>query len=59
MKTPLKLISFSGLALMLAASCLVFAGRIDAKTYHILAILGTAAWFGTVPFWMRRRLHQH
>lgn len=58
MKAWLKLVSFSGLALIFAAALLHFEGGIDARTYYVLAAVGTVAWFGTVPFWMHRRLHR-
>jgi hypothetical protein len=57
MKTLLKALSFAGLALMLLGSVLVFNGAISRGAYDALALVGTAAWFGTVPFWMKRRLH--
>jgi hypothetical protein len=57
MKTLLKLVSFTGLALMFASAILVFNDALDRKTYLILALLGTVMWFATVPFWMKRRLH--
>ena len=57
MKTLLKLISFAGLALMFASAILVFNDALDRKVYLILALVGTAMWFATVPFWMKRRLH--
>lgn len=57
MKTLLKSLSFVGLAVMLAASLLVFSGVITQHSYRVIAMAGTALWFGTVPFWMKRRLH--
>ena len=57
MKTLLKLISFAGLLLMFASAILVFKGKMNPNTYMILALVGTAMWFATVPFWMKRRLH--
>lgn len=57
MKTLLKIISFTGLALMFTAAILVFNNALDRKTYLVLALAGTVMWFGTVPFWMKRRLH--
>ncbi|MGA2444379.1 MAG: hypothetical protein ABSG50_02990 [Opitutaceae bacterium] len=57
MKTLFKAISFSGLVLMLLASVLVFNGVMPRPTYYVLAMIGTVAWFATVPFWMKRRLH--
>jgi hypothetical protein len=58
MKTLLKLISFVGLGLMFAAAILVFNDAMNRKTYLIVAFVGTVMWFATVPFWMKRRLHQ-
>jgi hypothetical protein len=57
MKPILKAISFAGLALMFVASILVFEGSITQHSYRLVAIVGTALWFCTVPFWMKRRLH--
>jgi hypothetical protein len=57
MKTLLKVISFTGLALMFITAILVFNDKLDRTAYRILALVGTAMWFGTVPFWMKRRLH--
>jgi hypothetical protein len=59
MKTLLKVISFPGLALMLGSAIAVFNGAMSMHRYYILAAIGTAMWFGTVPFWMKRRLHPH
>lgn len=56
MKTILKVTSFAGLAVMLASAGAVFAGAISRGTYYWFALGGTLAWFGTVPFWMKRRL---
>ena len=59
MKTLLKTLSFLGLALILIPSALTFAGVISMHVYYVLAFFGTVLWFATVPFWMKRRLHQH
>jgi len=59
MKTLLRLISFIGLGLMIAASILFFKEKVSESTYHTLTLVGTAAWFISVPFWMKRRLHEH
>ncbi len=56
MKTLLKLISFTGLGLMLV-SAILFNNPKDRSIYLTLALVGTVMWFGTVPFWMKRRLH--
>jgi hypothetical protein len=57
MKTLLKIISFAGLALMFTSAILVFNEAMPRSVYETLALVGTAMWFGTVPFWMKRRLH--
>ena len=57
MKTLLKIISFAGLGLMFASAILVFNDTMTKDTFLNLALLGTAMWFATVPFWMKRRLH--
>lgn len=57
MKTLLKIISFAGLGLMFASAILVFNDAMSKDTYLVLALVGTVMWFGTVPFWMKRRLH--
>ena len=58
MKTLLKITSFIGLAVMLGSSLMVFNGAMADSTYHTLSLIGTLLWFVTVPFWMKRRLHQ-
>ena len=58
MKTLLKIVSFSGLAVMFGAAIAVFNGALSRDAYYLWALGGTVAWFGTVPFWMKRRL-QH
>lgn len=58
MRSVLKVVSFAGLALMLASAALVFAGVMDKGLYYVLAFVGTVVWFGTVPLWMQRRLRK-
>jgi hypothetical protein len=58
MKTLLKLISFAGLGLMIVPAILIFNDAMARDTYLRLALVGTVMWFATVPFWMKRRLHQ-
>jgi len=58
MKTLLKIISFAGLGLMFASAILVFNDAVTKDTYLTVALVGTVMWFATVPFWMKRRLHQ-
>jgi hypothetical protein len=57
MKKLLKAISFIGLGLMFVSAVLVFNGSMTQETYRVLILMGTALWFGPVPFWMKRRLH--
>jgi hypothetical protein len=57
MKTLYRLVSFAGLALMLVAALLLYAGKLSESSYHTLALVGTLLWFVPVPFWMKRRLH--
>ncbi len=59
MKSLLRFISFIGLALMFVSALLVFSDAITLSVYHQLSLLGTVMWFVPVPFWMKRRLHQH
>lgn len=58
MKTLLKLSSFAALAAMLVAAILVFNGSLSREAFTRWALGGTIVWFVTVPFWMKRRLHQ-
>ncbi len=58
MKSILKAFSFGSLALMLAAAVLVFTGCMERTSYLIVSLVGTAGWFASVPFWMKRGLHQ-
>ena len=57
MKTLLKIVSFAGLILMFASAIMVFNDAMSKELYELLALAGTVMWFGTVPFWMKRRLH--
>jgi len=57
MKTLYRLVSFAGLALMLVAALLLYAGKLSESSYRTLALVGTLLWFVPVPFWMKRRLH--
>ena len=58
MKAFLKLVSFAGLLLMFVSAVLVFNSALSRDTFMVLALLGTVAWFVTVPFWMKRRFHK-
>jgi hypothetical protein len=57
MKMLLKLISFTGLVIMLVSSIMVFNDAMTKDTYLVQSLIGTVMWFATVPFWMKRRLH--
>ena len=58
MKTLLQCVSFGGLAAMFGAALAVFNGALSREAYYLWALGGTLAWFGTVPFWMKRRLQR-
>ena len=58
MKTILRLVSYAALIVMFIAAIMIFNDRLDRKSYEYLALAGTIVWFATVPFWMKRRLHQ-
>lgn len=58
MKSILRLISFAALAAMFVTAILVFKGTLSREAFMAWGLGGTVAWFGTVPFWMKRRLHQ-
>ena len=58
MKTLLKLISFAALIAMFVAAIMVFNDALARKPFEYIALAGTVVWFVTVPFWMKRRLHQ-
>ena len=54
---PLKIlkgISLIALAVTLVPGLLFFAELIDLHTVQWAALIGTIAWFLTVPFWMGR-----
>ena len=52
MKTLLKIISFTGLALTIVPSILIFKGVIEMKTHYLLMSIGFVLWFASAPFWM-------
>jgi hypothetical protein len=53
MKLLLKIISYSGLALTILPSFLVFKGMIELRMNFILMIIGLILWFSSAPFWMK------
>ena len=57
MKLVYRFVSYGAILLMFAVALLSFQGRVSVHHYRILALVGTLAWFASVPFWMHRRLH--
>lgn len=55
MKLLLKILSYTGLALTIIPSILVFNGKIDINTHFILMVVGMILWFSTAPFWMKSK----
>jgi len=53
MKTVLKLVSYTGLALSLVPAFLFFAGKLDRPVYLNLLIAGMILWFATAIFWIK------
>lgn len=53
MKILLKIISFTGLALTILPSVLVFSGVIAMRTHYLLMAVGFVLWFASAPFWMK------
>jgi len=54
LKIFLKIISFIGLGLTLIPSIFVFIGSIEFTTHKFLMIFGSALWFTTTPFWVKK-----
>ncbi len=54
-KISLKIVSFTGLALTLIPSIMVFSNGFDLDSCKNLMLLGTILWFGTSPFWMNKK----
>jgi hypothetical protein len=55
MKTLPKLISFTALALVIIPPILYLVGSLGKPPMTTLMLIGTLAWFATVPLWMGRR----
>ena len=55
MKEILKVASLVGLGLTLIPSFMVAFGVISWQAHASLMLLGTLIWFGSAPFWMRRK----
>jgi cbb3-type cytochrome oxidase subunit 3 len=55
MKKYLRIVSFSGIALAVVSSLLVFNGTILMKTFFTLLFIGMVIWYATAPFWKRNK----
>lgn len=55
MNLLLKIISFTGLALTVVPSMLVFTDNISFEMHTQLMIAGMILWFSTSPFWMKEK----
>jgi hypothetical protein len=55
MKKLLIVISFTGLALTIVPSLLVFKGLIGVNSHFWLMAIGMVLWFATAPFWMKSK----
>lgn len=51
----LKILSFTGLALTIVPSLLVFTDTISFNMHTNLMVVGMLLWFGTSPFWMKEK----
>ena len=54
MKTLMPIVSWAGLALVMAPAVAYLAGSIEKSVMNASMLLGTIVWFGSVPFWMER-----
>lgn len=50
----LKVISFSGLALILIQAFMVFYQQITLDEFQDFALIGTLMWLSTAPFWINK-----
>lgn len=55
MNLLLKLISFTGLALTVLPSILVFKDVISFEHHTLLMFIGMILWFASSPFWMKEK----
>ena len=55
MKLLLKVISFLGLSLTVLPAFLVFNEIISFESHKTLALIGTACWLISAPFWMNKK----
>ncbi|HEX5167751.1 MAG TPA: hypothetical protein VFW11_01155 [Cyclobacteriaceae bacterium] len=51
----LKVLSFIGLALTIIPAFLVFFQKMSLSQNKMFMAVGTAIWFVTAPFWMKRK----
>ena len=54
MRLLLKFMSFTGLALTLIPSFLVYLDIITIEHHKIIALVGTILWLCSAPFWLNR-----
>ncbi|WNJ17703.1 hypothetical protein [Pontibacter sp. G13] len=53
-KLGLKILSYSGLGIMLASTVLVFQQSVSMEFYKRAMLVGTCTWLLTAPFWINR-----
>jgi len=53
MKKILKILSYTGLALTLLPSIMVYTGTVTFEANKLYMIIGMLCWFLTAPFWMK------
>ena len=54
MNNLLKIVSYVALVATIVPAVLFMAGMMNLNTVQIVALVGTAGWFATTPFWMGR-----
>ncbi len=52
MRGTMRVVSFLGLALVLAPAAAYLAGAVGKGTMTTIMLVGTLVWFGSAPFWM-------
>ena len=55
MKIVLPIISYLALALVIVPAILYLTGSMDKPLMKTIMLVGTLAWFVSVPFWMGRK----
>jgi hypothetical protein len=56
MRVLMLIVSFVGLALTFMPALAYLAGSMEKGTMTNVMLLGTIVWFGSVPFWMDRKM---